>query len=205
MKKFVKVIKIILLSLAVLILGGFMVLYIVNHELASQILDKVVEYANKPLPVVGVSVAAGCVLVWKIFSYSLYGKKTLAQLRSENEAYKSKLRQEYEEKKKEYAAVLSCYEKENDLVYNAVSKICEVSPNKKLNEIGKNLSTSVANIREELRTRFNQISVSDIDILNKSKEEIIQSVVEEVKKNLEEKYGKESKEVIDSISEAKKI
>ena len=205
MKKFVKAIKIILLSLLVLALGGYLVLYIVNPELAKQILDTLVEYLNKPLPIIGVSVTVVAVLVWKIFSSTIYGKKKIAEMKAEYEHEKAELKKDYEENKNKCVAVIGYYQKENDVVFESLKKVCEVSANKKVKEIGANLSNEVGAIREELRSKFESISSSDAEVLVESKEQIIESIIESVKKELVEKYGEESKEIVNSISKAEKI
>lgn len=205
MKKFTKVIKIILLSLLVLVLGGFVVLYIIKPELAKQILDTVVYYVNKPLPIVGVSVAVLSVLVWKIFSSTIYGKKKIAEMEDKYEKQKAGLQAQYEAKKIEYSAVLGCYQKENDLVYKAVEKICDASANVKIKEIGANLKTEVSAVREELRNKSKDIANASAELLIKSKEDIVDSIVKSVKKELVEKYGKEIEESFNSKSEAEEI
>ena len=55
MKKFMKVVKIILICLAIALGIAFTVLYIVNPEQAKSILDTIMDYANRPLPIIGVS------------------------------------------------------------------------------------------------------------------------------------------------------
>lgn len=205
MKKFIKVVKIILLSLLVLVLGGIVVLYVVNKELASEIIDKVVYYANKPLPIAGVSVTVLSILAWKIFSSTIYGKKKIAEMKAEHEREKNELKAQYEAKKVEYAAVLSCYQKENDIVFQAVEKICGVSGNIKIKEIGATLEKDVTLVREELRNKSKDISNASAELLLKSKEDIIDSIIKSVKKELVEKYGKENEERTDSKSEEEKI
>ena len=205
MKKFIKVVKIILLSLLVLVLGGIVVLYIVKPELAKQILDTIVDYVNKPLPIVGVSVVVLSVLVWKIFSSTIYGKKKILDMQAEYEKEKAGLKEQYESKKIEYAAVLGCYQKENDLVYQAVEKICGASANVKIKEIGANLQNEVSVVREELREKSKDIYNASAELLMKSKEDIVDSIVKSVKKELVEKYGKEIEESFNSKSEAEKI
>ena len=177
MKKFKKVIKVILLSLLVLVLGGIVVLYIVNKELASEIFDKVVYYLNKPLPIVGVSAVILSLLVWKIFSSTIYGKKKIAEMKSEFEREKAELKNQYEAKKIEYAAVLDCYRKENDLVYEAVEKVCDAIPNVKVKEIGVALKSDVGLVREELKNLSKEVSNANAELLLESKEQIIDSIV----------------------------
>ena len=199
MKNFVKVVKIILLSLLVFVLVGYVVLYIVNNVEAKRIMATVVDYANKPLPIAGVSSTVVAILVWKIFSYSRVGHRTINKVKKENETYQQNLEKKYESDKTEYAAIIGFYEKENDLVYDAVTRICEVTPNKKVKEIGVNLTNDVAKVREEIRSKFNKVSTSEAELLIKSRKEIVESVVEEVKKELVEKYGKESEEIIKPV------
>ena len=55
MKKFITVVKVILILLLVFVLVGFVILYCVNKTQAQEIIDRVGEYCEKPLPIVGVS------------------------------------------------------------------------------------------------------------------------------------------------------
>ena len=205
MKKFLTVVKIILITLLVLALGGYAVLYIVDTERAKAILATAVKYANTPLPIVGVSSIVVAVLVWKIFSSTIYGKKVLNKMKEQYEDEKAEFKKEYEELKAKHARIIKIYEDENDVLFNSLIDVCGVSANKKIKEIGINLETNVKEIKDHLKKEFDEIVDANSDILIKSKEEIIETVVELVKKELVEKYGEEGKEAIKRIAESKKI
>lgn len=205
MAKFIKVLKIVLITLIVATLGGFVILYCVNKELGKQILDSTIEFVNKPLPIVGVSFLVFGLLVWKIFSSTIYGKKALAQMKAQYDEQVALIKAEYEVKKTEYATILSSYEHEIDVMYDSLIEVCDSIPNKKVKEVSNKLNNEIAKVKTDLRKDFDEIVNSDVETLLKSKEEIIDTIVEIVKKEMEEKYGKESQEAINSIAETKKI
>lgn len=205
MKKFYNVVKIILISTAILLGAAFGICYIVNPVLARQIQDVVVDYINRPLPIAGVSVATAAILIWKIFSATKYGKRKIAEMKAEYEREKTDLVSQNEAYKNICTGVLGCFGKELDVVFDSVSKVCNASPNKKIKEIGNQLTTQVTEVRKDLKDKYESISTATAEILVESKEEIINAIVESVKKELVEKYGEEAKEKLNSISEAKKI
>lgn len=204
MKTFKNVIKIVLICLGVAVLGSYAVIYLVNPTLGKQIMDNIVLYANKPLPIVGVSALVLSVLVWKIFQASTFGKKAIAQMKAEYESEKKKLKEENEKNKNECVAIIASYQKEADIIYEGLIEVCNSSVNKKVKLVGKKLSTDIRASKEQLRSRFNEIVSTDIEQLINSKEEMINKIVELVKKEVEEKYG-EGKKAIERISEEKKI
>lgn len=205
MAKFMKVLKIILISILVLAGGACLVLYCVDKALAKQILKTAVDYANRPLPIVGVSSLVLAGLVWKIFQASGYGKKAIARIKSEYESEKQKMKEEYELKKLQYSAIISSYEREIDLVVDSVVEVCESFPNKKVNKVGERLKGDVSKIKEEMREKFNEIVDSDVEALIQSKEELVGEIVDLVKKEIVDKYGEEGQKALESISEAEKV
>ena len=205
MAKFMKVVKIILISLLVFVLVGYVVLYMVNPELARQIMATVVDYANRPLPIIGVSSVVVAILVWKIFSSTIYGKKALAQMKLQYEMEAQKIRNEYEQEKMKYASIITFYENELDVVFDSVVEMCNASGNKKVKAIGEKLNTDVQAMRVELKEKFKEIVDSNVELLTKSKEDVVNAIVELVKKELVEKYGEEGQKALEGITETKKI
>ena len=205
MKKFLNVVKAILITLLVLALGGYVVLYVCNKELAKQILDTIIGYLNTPLPLIGIPTTVLAVLVWKIFSATAYGKKAIANIKSEYESEKTKLEKEYEERKNRYAQILAFYERELDILYYALIEICQASANKKIRAIGEDLIGNLKDYKNQLRERFKDVVETDVEVLTQNKEEIIATVIDAVKKELVEKYGEEGQKAIESFTKANKI
>ena len=205
MAKFLKVVKIIFICLAVILGVGYVVLNFINPELAKQVVDTVVDYANRPLPIVGVSTVVLAILVWKIFERTGYGKRAIAQMKKEYEEQKEKDRQELERKKIEYSAIICFYEQEMDLLFNGFIQLCDYIPNKKVKEFGEKLKNDYAVIRQELREKMANIMDNSVEVLVKSKEELVSAMVEVIKKEMVDKYGEEGQKALESIAEAKKI
>ena len=205
MKKFLSVVKVILIVLLVAVLVGFCVLYLINRELAQEILNTVVDYLNRPLPIVGVSTAVLAVLGWKIFSASSYGQRALNKIKAEYDDQKDKIEEEYNKQKEQISTVIAIFDKEIDIMFDSLIAICKASGNKKIKEIGDVLETNIRAIKEELRNKINEILNTDIDAFIKSKEDIIKSLFEVVEKEMIERYGEEGNKAIESLAEAKTI
>ena len=60
-------------------------------------------------------------------------------------------------------------------------------------------------IKNTLREKFNTVAASDVEVLIRSKEDVINSIVEIVKKEIEDRYGEERKETIKGIAETKTL
>lgn len=197
MKKFFNVVKIILVSLAVALGIAYLVLYIVDPELAKGIMDTVVDYLNRPLPIVGVSLAVLSALAWKIFSSTVFGKKYLAEAKAQYEV-------QYNESKEKFYTALAIYGKEIDLISEAVLNACSTSANKKIKALGEELSLSLKSQKEELEKKAHLVVETNVEALVLNQKQIAEEVVEKVRKELLI-YGEEGKKAAESISEATKI
>ena len=187
------------------ILGAYVVLYIVNNELAKEILARAVDYLNRPLPIIGVSTVVVAVLGYKIFTATVYGKTNLAKQKAQFESEKEELKTEFEKQKTEYVSVIKSYQGEIDLIYNSVIEMCDSNPNLKIKIIGEKLKNEIADKKNALREAFNLLVNSNADLLASSKEEIANEIVERLQKDLEAKYGEQGKEIFNSIPKEKKL
>lgn len=149
MKKLLKVLKIIGICLLAACIGGFVVLYIVNKDLAEQIIAQLVDILNRPLPIIGVTTLAILIFIWKVIITTNYGKKKLAQ-------YDEKVK-EIEQAKEDFEN--NANEKVEELLENLenikkqLSHACELSTNKKIKDFGKELEYGKETI--ECKTKAN--------------------------------------------------
>lgn len=189
MKKFFNVVKIVLITLAILCGVAFVVFYIVNKEQAKQILDLVVAFVNKPLPIIGVSiVVVGC-FVLKIISATAYGKRAIAKMQLEYESEKAKDKKDFEDTKIKYEAMIKTQQKQIDTIFNGFVELCDAIPNKKVKDIGDTFKNDVYVEIKENENNFNAITNESVDLLIKTKEEMVATIVELVKKEVVDKYG----------------
>ena len=130
MKKLNKVLLIILISLAVALGLAYLSLYIFNKELAQSILNSVIDFVNRPLPIVGVTVGVLLVFIWKVvvFIREHQPSKELSALRQEHEEYKR-------DSEKEKAEL----REQNCELKGYIIHICELSTNQKIKNYGKEL------------------------------------------------------------------
>lgn len=200
MKKFLNVVKAILITLLVLALGGYVVLYVCDKELAKQIMDTVIEYLNTPLPLIGIPTTVLAVLIWKIFSASAYGKKAITNIRAEYDEKARQLETEYQRLKSKYAEILSFYSREIDIVLFSVIQVCQASGNKKIREIGQYLEQNSQQFKDELRTKLLEIIDSDVSVLPQTKDEVMKEIMSMIEEKLEKKYGEKGQEIIKGIA-----
>lgn len=135
MKSFKKVLLSICISLLVCIGIAITIFYIIKPDIAKEWFAYIVDYVNKPLPIVGVTTLAVLVFVWKLIVTTQYGKSKLAaydnkvaRLEQEYENYKAAAEKEKEELKKQ-----------NDELKGFICHICELSTNQKIKNYGKEL------------------------------------------------------------------
>ena len=130
-----KVFKIIL-SIVLALLGiGLVVFYVIDPNNAKSLLKKAISVLNQPLPIVGVTVGALLIFVWRLIISLNYGKKTI-------NTYNEKL-VEIEQAKKEFFenanAKINEFEQDNQALRSQLSAVCELSTNKKIKNYGKEL------------------------------------------------------------------
>ena len=135
MKTFKKVLLAILISLAVAFGIYVLVSFIVNKDGTMYWINKVIEWINQPLPIVGVTTLAVLVFVWKLIVTTQYGKSKLA-------AYDNKVKEiekQYEEYKTAAEKEKEELKKQNDELKGFICHICELSTNQKIKNYGKEL------------------------------------------------------------------
>lgn len=164
MKKIVKLICFILFLAGC---GALIGCYCTMPERTKEAMDIVVEYINKPLPIVGFSILTLGIVAYEIFSHTSFGKKTINQLKVEIENQKQ-LCLSYQEKgqnalelayvkEEEQKAVLEAYSNEIELIKDKVVKLCETSPNVKVKAIGEELKENIDTVKQELSENLDKI------------------------------------------------
>ena len=201
MSKFMKILKGTLISLAVILGCGYLLWYSADKEAAKAFMDTLIEYANKPLPIVGFSAWVLFLFVVKILDLSNFGKSSLAAQKEEYEKEKEELIRKAEEEKIRYASILTSYQKHIDNVVDSMIQVCNVVPNKKVQQIGIHLSNESAVVNEKLKEQFDNIVNLDVATVIKTKEEIVNEIVDKLKKEIIDQYGEEGQKAIESIAE----
>ena len=146
MKKFLKIFAIaFVLSLIVFVFVCSLVIPTQTKETLNYIID----FLNKPLPIIGISIITlGGVVLFVISKIGL-GSKKIAKLKEDFEEFKNEV-----EKDKEYAkdcydkalevhetikAMLENFYEQNDIIIEELIKVCQTSPNAKIKAIGKEI------------------------------------------------------------------
>lgn len=152
-KKPSKALKICNTIIVILLVGcgiALLTCYFVNKEQTLAFINDARETFTRPLPIVGVSLAFIFWFLWNFLSRTSIGQKALKLLNENFELLKKEIEtkiKSYEEHKNalqhDFDALKTKYEqtvKENDYLKTAIIKICDVSANKKMKEIGKEVA-----------------------------------------------------------------
>lgn len=137
-----KALKIIVISLFVALAIFSVVAYILWKEQTTYIFECIIDFINRPLPIIGVSIAIIGLFVFKCFVATRYGKKAINEYKEENRVLKEQLK-ETEKKcfdlceQQDYAIKSICddYEKLEEVVLKSL----ELSKNIKVKELAKTL------------------------------------------------------------------
>lgn len=141
MKKLYKVVKIIFIVLGVLAAVGFAALYIFNNELAKSIVDRVKDFINRPLPIVGCSLVIVGAFALNIFKNSVYGKNFLAKAQKEYNGYKLNLESREKALKEDVRVIINDYNERETLLINAFKEVCDTIPNVKVKQLSERLTS----------------------------------------------------------------
>ena len=120
----------ILLGLLISLGAYILISFIVNKDGTMYWINKIIEWANQPLPIVGVSSVVLFVFLWKVIKY-IRETKPSEELQS--------MRDEHNEYKKEKEEEIDFYKNENAKLKGYIIDICELSPNEKIKNYGKEL------------------------------------------------------------------
>lgn len=139
-----KALKIICLSLVGVALLVAIIGYIFWKEQTIQTFDLIVDYINRPLPIVGVSSVIVAAFLYKCFVSTKYGKKALAELKDEKDKAFDQLEEKkvlLEQKEEEIKALVNAHQNEIDYVKNYLVEFCNMSNNIKVKELGEKLES----------------------------------------------------------------
>ena len=102
------------------------------------------DWLNQPLPIVGISVIAILIFLWRVFVSTNYGKKTIKKLTAIGEETKSSTAKALEEARAENEKLRAELEEMRGQVntaYEVLEKVCENSRNKKVKDLTEALKT----------------------------------------------------------------
>ena len=85
MKKTIKILEIVLISLAICCGIAYFVCYIFLKEQTKEFTQNVIDLLNKPLPIIGVSTGVVLFFIYKCFVSTKYGKKRINEFKEEND------------------------------------------------------------------------------------------------------------------------
>lgn len=114
---------------------GYYVWYLLDTDGAVRFMKYIVEFINRPLPIVGFTVGALLIFIWRLIISLNYGKKKIAIYDQKIEEL-DKAYQEFVDKANSKIAYL---EQENKELTTKLANACKLSTNKKIKDYGKEL------------------------------------------------------------------
>lgn len=139
MKKFNKILTIILFVLIAALGISCIVVYIIDPNLFKEWLDKVLDIVNRPVVIAGVSTTIGGVFVFFITKYIT---NNLAFGKNKIEQYDERVKQ-IEQAKEDFENAanekIKKLEENNKTIIDYLQDICELSTNNKIKNYGKEL------------------------------------------------------------------
>ena len=138
-KKSKKVLGIVLLSLIVCLGITYIVFYCVRPTQTQTITWQVFDYiCTKPLPVIGISGLTLLIILYKIIKFAILHKGIkVSELKKELESLKKELEQSKEESAKQSEDIKNYINECLDRLDDFNKKLCELTPNKKIKELGE--------------------------------------------------------------------
>lgn len=158
MKKFYQVLKAIIISL--LVLGGiaYVLCYIFLKEQTTYFTECLIDFINKPLPIIGVSILVVLAFIYKCFISTRFGKKTINEFKKENDRLRNEISEqaqlvkEYEEMSK-----IAYNQAKNDIehIKDIIAKGYELSRNIKVQKLIEEIRGAVyeENINSDTETK----------------------------------------------------
>jgi len=137
MKKALKIIAISLLALGGL---AYLLCYIFLKEQTTYFTECVIDFINRPLPIIGVSLVVVFIFVYKCVVATRFGKKALTQYQNELNKTQREL-EEYKLSIKEeialYQAKIEEYKQYTKQYKDYIVELCELSHNVKVKQLGE--------------------------------------------------------------------
>ena len=162
--------------------------YIFWKEQTTYIFECIIDFINRPLPIVGVSTVIVLGFVYKIFVSTKYGKKALKELNDDKDKFFGQA-QEYKKNLDEQTeltkALVNAHQQEIDLLKNYLVELCELSPNVKLKELGEKIKQGYDLKTTEIVNDLGSYSDSFIIAKVNSQEELINALKEQFEKEIE--------------------
>lgn len=142
MKKFIRVIEIILIVFAVLCGIALCIGYIWFRENTIQILNSIKDFVNQPLPIVGVSIVGIGIFVYEIVVRTNYGRKALDRVEETAQTNYKRLEEkelEIEQVKKDVEEELKAQGVDIKELKEYLIELCGYSRNIKAHELANKI------------------------------------------------------------------
>lgn len=170
MEKFKKFLKVFISIVLILGVGAYFVCLGAIPNETKAFTDIVVDYLNRPLGIVfGCTITLGG-LVYFFIAYTSIGNKALNYLKGIVFDTKEKVEKETEKAKEYYElalkdkeqvkVILSGFCVKVDNLTDLLAKVCETSPNAKINALGKEIVESKDTYKEQINNDLQQIDTN---------------------------------------------
>ena len=201
MEKILKAFKIILYVLLFALAITFVVCLFAIPEETKEFVRLAMDFINRPLPIVGVSILTGGFLIWKIIDSTPIGRKGYNAIKEDFIKEKDKIngyKQVAEEKleqveklSQEQIDILSNYSQQIDNLCDNLVKVCETSPNSKIKAIGEEIKSNQGAIKEDLHDKLEN---NELAKKVESTKYDLETILKELQELKEKVYGQEQKD-----------
>ena len=185
MEKAKRIIKITLCAILFGCLVSLLVCLLVIPERTKEFMDVVIDYMNRPLPIVGVSLIVFLLFIYKLFSLTSFGKKAINEAKQEvvkitnkfNALSKEneKLKEEQVEYENKLNIVVGGIDTRVDFLLEELKKVAETIPNAKVNALVSEIESGYSQKKEQTQDYVlgaKKYSEKDIDELENKVNEI---------------------------------
>ena len=203
MEKVLKAFKIILYVLLFALAITFIVCLFAIPQETKEFVKLSIEFVNQPLPIIGISIATGGFLLWKIIDCTPIGRKGYNAIKEDFKKEQDKIngyKQVAEEKlgevKKlanEQIDILSHYSQQIDNLCDNLVKVCETSPNAKIKAIGEEIKSKQLDFKLELKEQYEDTHNELAKKVDNAKYDL-ETILKELQELKEKVYGQEQKD-----------
>ena len=154
MAKFKRFLKVFICVILFLGLVALLTCYCVMPERTKDAVDIVIEYINRPLPIVGISLATLFVFIYTIYSKTSFGKAQINQAKAQVKELEQEINKyktyiyEIENKVVDYEneinIVVNGANQRIDFLCDKIVELCEKVPNAKVNALGNEIKEQYA-------------------------------------------------------------
>ena len=203
MEKVLKVFKVVFYALLFALAITFIVCLFYIPQETKDFVKGVMVFINQPLPIIGISILTLGFLIYKIIDITPIGRKGYNRIKEEIEKEKDKLigykevvedkLDKCKEKENETIALLNGFNDRVEELECYLTKVCETSPNAKINALGNEYAEKKVELKEEINQKY-ELGKNELAQTIETKRYDLESILKDLQELKEKVYGEETKD-----------